>query len=111
MAKLVTTLKEIHTEHYRGNSVTTTDFQNIKKTLKKDVIRVTGAGAPRSSIPDLPEGFEDVLTPLPDGYVITRSMPAIWKAVPAQAKLMAARGARVDAMRLMIDEIKGLMLN
>ena len=111
VAKLVTTLKEIHTEHYRGNSVTTTDFQNIKKTLKKDVIRVTGAGAPRSSIPDLPEGFEDVLTPLPEGYVITRSMPAIWKTVPGQARLMAVRGARVDAMRRLLEEIKGLRLN
>lgn len=111
VAKLITTLKEIHTEHYRGNSVTTTDFQNIKKTLKKDVIRVTGAGAPRSSIPNLPEGFEDLLTPLPDGYVITRSMPAIWNAVPGQARLMAVRGARVDAMRRLLEEIKGLRLN
>lgn len=111
VAKLITTLKELHTKHYRGNSVTTTDFQNIKKTLKKDVIRVTGAGAPRSSIPDLPEGFEDVLTPLPDGYVITRSMPAIWASVPAQAKLMAVRGARVDALRRLLEQIKGLRLN
>lgn len=111
VAKLVRSLKEIHTEHYRGNSVTTTDIQHIKETLKKDVIRVTGAGAPRSSLPELPEGFEDALTPLPDGYVVTRSMPDIWKTVPGQARLMAVRGARVDAMRRLLEQIKGLRLN
>ena len=111
VAKLVTTLKEIHTQHYKGNSVTTTDFQSIKETLKKDVIRVTGAGAPRPAIPNLPEGFEDVITPLPEGYVIVRTLPGVWKSVPAQARLMADRGARVDAMRRLLEQIKGLRLN
>ena len=111
VAKLVTKLKEIHTAHYRGNRVKTTDFEQIKQTLKKDVIRVTGSGAPRPEIPELPEGFEEVITPLPEGYTITRSMPDIWKTVPAQARLMAERAAELDAMRRLLEQIKGLRLN
>ena len=111
VAKLVTRLKEIHTAHYRGNRVKTTDFEQIKQTLKKDVIRVTGTGAPRPEIPELPAGFEDAITPLPEGYPITRSIPAIWKTVPAQARLMTERAAELDAMRRLLEQIKGLRLN
>ncbi len=112
VAKLVTTLKQIHTEHYRGNSVRTTDFEQITKAMKRDVIRATGAGAPRPDLPpDLPEGIEDVITPLPSGYKPAPSIPAIWKTVPAQARLMAKQAARPDAQRKLLEHIKGLRLN
>ncbi len=111
VAKLITSLKEIHTQHYKGNTVRTTDFEQIKQRLQKDIIRVTGAGAPRPEVPPLPEGFEDVVSPLPDGYVIPTSVPAIWKAVPPQARLMAERAAEMDAMRQLLERIKGLRLN
>ena len=108
VAQLVTKLKALHTAHYKGNTIKTTDFEQIKQTLKKDVIRVTGSGAPR---PEVPAGFEDAISDLPAGYAITRSIPAIWKTVPGQARLMAKRGAEVDAMRRLLEQIKGLRLN
>ncbi|UCE61083.1 MAG: hypothetical protein JSU63_04900 [Phycisphaerales bacterium] len=111
VAKLITKLKEIYTEHYSGNSIKTTDFEHIQQSVKTDVIRVTGAGAPRTEIPDLPEGFEDAITPLPDGVVLTRSIPAIWKTVSPQARLMAERAAKVDGMRRLLEQIKGLRLD
>ena len=112
VAKLVTKLKQIHAEHYKGRSVKTTDFEQITKTVKRDVIRATGSGAPRPELPpDLPEGVEAVLTPLPPGSIpVTTYLPAIWKTVPAQGRLMAERAAQIDAVRKLLERIKGLRL-
>jgi len=112
VAKLITSLKEIHTAHYKGNLIRKTDFEQIKETVKEDVIRATGSGAPRPELPpDLPEGIADVITPLPAGYTPTMSVPPIWKSVGPQARLMAIRAAEVDAMRKLLERIKGLRLN
>lgn len=111
VAKLITTLKEVHAAHYKGDVVKTTDFESIKETVKTDVIRVTGSGAPRPEIPALPPGFDDALTPLPAGYTITASIPPIWKSVGPQGRLLAERAAEVDAMRRLLEQIKGLRLN
>ena len=108
VAKLITQLKEIHTAYYKGDIVHTTDFESIKQTVKSDVIRVTGAGAPRAEIP---AGYEDAVEALPAGYTPPLSVPAIWKSVGPQARLMATRAAEVDAMRRLLERIKGLRLN
>lgn len=110
--KVVTTLKRIHSEHYHGNRVTTTDFENIRKTIKRDVIQVTGMGAPRPELPPgLPYGVEDVITPLPSDYRPTLTVPEIWKSVTPQGRLMAERAAEVDAQRKLLERIMGLRLN
>ncbi len=113
VAKLITHLKEVHTAHYHGNHVSTSDIENVTQRIKNSVIRVTGSGAPRPELPPgLPEGVEEMLTPLPPGVSTSRmSVPAIWKTIPPQARLMAMRAARVDAMRRLLEEIKGLRLN
>ena len=112
VAKLITSLKEIHTAHYKGNVVRTTDFEQIKETVKKDVIRVTGSGVPRPELPPgLPEGVADMITPLPAGYTPTLNVPPIWKSVGPQARMMAVRAAELDAMRKLLERIKGLRLN
>jgi hypothetical protein len=111
VAKIVTKIKELHATHYRGNRVTTTDIENIQKRVKTDVIRATGSGVPRPDLPpDLPEGIEDVLTPLPSAPPMTRYIPAIWKTVGPQGRLMAERAAEMDAMRKLLERIKGLRL-
>ena len=112
VAKLVTKLREIHATHYEGNRITSTDFESIKKTVRTDVIRATGSGAPRPELPpNLPIGIEDVLTPLPTSYSPPpSSVPAVWRTVSPQARLMAQRAAQVDAMRKLLERIKGLRL-
>jgi len=111
VAKLITTLKEVHVAHYHGRSVTATDIEQIKQTLQKDVISVIGMGAPRPDLPPgLPAGVEAALTPLPSPPPATLTVPAIWKTVSPQARLMAIRAARVDAMRKLLERIKGLRL-
>ena len=51
VAKLVSEIKRIHTEDYKGRSVTTTDIEHIKDHIKTDVIRVTGSGALLPAVP------------------------------------------------------------
>lgn len=114
VAKLVTKLTEVFEEHYKGNTVQKSDFQHIQETIKTDVIRATGSGAPRPELPpDLPMGVEEVITPLPQGYAPppVMSVPGVWKTVSPQARLLAERAARLDAMRKLLEQIKGLRLN
>src|SRR3989304_2776064 len=111
VAKLVTTIKECHATHYKGNVVKTTDIEQIKETIKTDVIKATGSGAPRPELPPgLPPGIEEAITPLPTGYVPTMTVPLIWKSVGPQGRLLAERAAQMDAMRRLLEQIKGLRL-
>ncbi len=113
VAKLVTEIKQLHSQHYKGNKVTTTDIEKITERIQTDVIKATGMGAPRPDLPpDLPAGIENVIEPLPQGYTpppVIR-VPEIWKAVGPQARLMAERAAEVDALRRLLEQIKGLRL-
>ena len=112
VAKLITALKEVHAAHYKGNSVKTIDFEQIKQTLQKDVIRAVGAGAPRPDLPPgLPAGVEGLITALPSGYTPpAMTIPPLWQSIPAQARLMALEAARRDAQRKLLERIEGLRL-
>lgn len=113
VAKLITELKQLHSEHYKGKTITTTDIEKITEYVKTDVIKATGMGAPRPELPpDLPAGIEKVIEPLPQGYTPPPiiAVPEIWKAVGPQARLMAERAAEVDALRKLLEQIKGLRL-
>jgi hypothetical protein len=110
VARVVNQLKEIHTRHYQGDAVKGTDFENINKSMNKDVIQVVGLGAPRPDLPpDLPEGIEEVITPVPD-LAPTSPIPELWLQMGAQARLMAVRAAELDGQRRLLERIKGLRL-
>lgn len=111
--KLVSEIKQLHSTHYKGRTVTTTDIEHIREVIKTDVIKAIGMGAPRPELPpDLPAGIEKVIEPLPQGYAPPPviAVPGIWKTVGPQARLMAERAAEVDAMRKLLEQIKGLRL-
>lgn len=112
VAKLITSLKAVHKAHYQGRRWTVSDIESIRQRIATEVIRVTGSGAPRPDLPpNLPEGIEDVITPLPSGYATPpRVIPALWRTVSPQARLMAERAARIDALRKLLERIKGLRL-
>lgn len=107
VAKVIEHLKSIHQRHYRGNTLKATDFEQIKTHLQTDVIKAVGMGAPR---PDLPPDAPDL--PMPDGMTSLPepSIPAIWRQISPQARLLAKRAAGVDAMRQLVERIKGLRL-
>ncbi len=108
VAKVIEELKAIHARHYKGNALKATDFEQIKQYIKKDVIKAIGNGAPR---PDLPPDVPGGDIPLPSGTKLPEpAIPDIWKAISPQARLMAKRAAEVDAMRRLVERIKGLRI-
>jgi hypothetical protein len=109
VAKLIVELKEIHTAHYKGNKIKATDIEHIKETIKKDVIRVVGMGAPREDLPaNLPGGVAEQLggPPVPPSPPI----PDLWRKMPPNARMMAARAAEIDAKRKLLERILGLRI-
>ncbi len=110
VARVIQELTQIYTAHYKGDRIKATDIQHIKNTVKKDVIKVVGMGAPREDLPpDLPAGVVEQLggPPIPPSPPI----PDLWRKVGPQGRLMAQRAAQVDAMRKLVERILGLRVN
>jgi len=109
VAKVVETLKEIHTRDYKGDRIKGTDIEQMNQRIEKKVITVVGMGAPRPDLPPgLPEGVEGVIgTPpkLPEPAI-----PDLWKKIGTQGRLMAIRAAEIDAKRQLLERIKGLRI-
>ena len=107
VAKVITTLKEIHQRHYKGNRIKATDIVEITKRIDKKVIKVVGMGAPRPDLPPgLPAGVAEGVPTLPNPPI-----PALWVQLGPQARLLAIRAARVDAMRRLLERIRGLRID
>lgn len=109
VARVIEELKEIHKRHYKGNRIKGSDFEQIKRHVQKDIIRVVGMGAPREDLPpDLPQGVAQQLgapvAPEP-------ALPDLWLQIGPRARMMAVRAARVDAMRKLVERIIGLRIN
>lgn len=106
VAKVIEELRQIHSRHYKGKTLKAEDFESIKRYIQKDIITVVGMGAPRPELPpDVPGGD----LPLPAGYNAPEPViPAIWKSIPVQERLMAQRAAELDAKRKLLERIKGL---
>lgn len=110
VAKVVETLRSAHDRYYKGNDIKITDYESITRRIEKDVIRVVGMGAPRVDLPpNLPEGTEALIEPAPK-ELPRPTAPQIWIDAGPQARLMAIRAARVDAIRRLAERIKGLRL-
>lgn len=109
VAKLITHLKEIHTRHYHGDQIKGTDFEQMKQFIKKDIIKVVGMGAPRPELPPgLPEGVEEMIS---QGITLpSPAIPDLWIKMGPQARLMAQRAARMDAMRRLLERIRGIRI-
>ncbi|MFH0983547.1 MAG: hypothetical protein V2A79_18690 [Planctomycetota bacterium] len=109
VAQVITELKELHTRHYQGDQIKGTDFEQMKQHIKKDVIKAVGMGAPRPELPpDLPEGVEEMVS---QGLTLPEpAIPDLWIKMGPQARLMAQRAARLDAMRRLLERIRGIRI-
>lgn len=111
VAKVVETLRAAHDRYYKGDDIKTADLESVTRRIEKNVIRVIGTGVPRPDLPpDLPLGVMDVLGPEPASPGAQPPVPSVWERVGPQARLMALRAARVDALRKLAERIKGLRL-
>lgn len=103
LSTVITELKTIHDECYKGSRVKISDFEQMTVTNKITMIRETGNSVVRADAP-MAEGGAPAVIPAP-------GIPAIWmQYCKPQGRLMAVRAARVDAMRKLAERIKGLRI-
>ncbi len=110
VATLITHLKELHTRHYHGDRIQGTDFEHIRQEIKKDVVKVTGMGAPRPDIPPLSDELAQGLEAVDTASLPAPPLPQLWKEIGPQGRLKAKRAAELDAMRKLLERIKGLRI-
>jgi hypothetical protein len=109
VAKVIETLKAIHTRYIKGGTIKGTDFVDMERRIKKKVIKVVGMGAPREDLPpDLPEGVAQQIGAPPT--LPEPAIPNLWIKIGAQGRLMAIRAAELDAKRKLLERIKGLRI-
>ena len=110
VAKVIETLRTAHKRHYDGHNIQSEDFETMTKRIEKKVIKAIGMGAPRPDLPaDLPSGTFELITP-PPADLPRPPIPDLWRQAGPQARLMAIRAARVDAIRKLAERVKGLRL-
>lgn len=114
LARVVQTLKEIHTRHFKDDGcqrcVKAKDIVDLEQKVEKKIIKVVGTGAPREDLPpDLPAGVEKQLggPPVPP----QPPLPDLWRQIGPQGRMMAARAAEIDAKRKLLERILGLRVN
>ena len=119
LRELLVSLKAWGEQHYKGNKVKTQQFEKLIVNSRDKVIRETGMGVP-------PEKYLKDVTAAEKMVVATAAKAPPWvtqtlKVVgqsaldtqnpnKAQAKLMALRGAELDARRKLAERINGLTI-
>lgn len=108
---VITRVHELHSEYYRHGRVTASDITNIKKNVRREMIRATGTGLPP---PRLLRGTADGGTEFPTW--ITDRIQASGEAsdprlATAQGRLRAHRAARVVAMRNLLERVLELSIS
>lgn len=109
---VITTIKELHTRHYRGKRVTGTDIINLKRSIKKDTFEATGAGVPGAQY--IRQASASTGSPVADWA--TERITAIGQGVDPeiqtpQGRLKAARAAELDAKRKLLEYVHGLRID
>jgi hypothetical protein len=114
LEQVISTLKELHARHYKGDVIKATDFEQMTQRVDRNVIKETGNGVPPPQYirqPALPPPAPD----MPDW--VTQRARATGNGVPpadmqgtAQGRLMAARAAELDAKRKLAEELNGFFI-
>lgn len=109
--QVITTIRELHSRHYKGDDVKGHDIEELVKTVVKREFEATGMGVPPPEF--LKRHAETARIELPDWA--TGKLEAEGEATdPAidtpQGRLLAARAAEVVAKRNLAERIAGLTL-
>jgi len=102
-------LTSLYKAYYKGDKIKLQQMENLQTESKLDKITVVGHGAmPEELSDDGAVGGDINAGPEPRKLAI----PEIWKLhCTGQGRLMAARAARVDALRRLAERIKGLRVD
>jgi len=116
--ELIATLQRLRKEYYKGNKVAVRDIEKLNVRVEEKVIRETGMGVP-------PDKYLKDLGPIGTAAITIAQQAINWppaatatgqaaidtdNANAAQAKLMALRGAELDARRKLAEKLDGLMI-
>jgi hypothetical protein len=117
--ELVATLERFRKEYYQGNRVAVEDIEKLNTRIEEKDIRETGMGVP-------PDKYLKDLGPDGTAAIAAAQQAINWPPVAsatgqaaidtgntnaAQAKLMAMRGAELDARRKLAEKLDGLMIS
>ena len=119
LRQLLVSLKSWGSEHYKGNKIKIKQFDKLIIKSKDKVIKETGSGVPPEKyLKDVSVEVIAVMNLATKAPAwATTTLTAVGNAAldtdnenTAQAKLMALRGAELDARRKLAEEIDGLMI-
>jgi len=110
--QVITTIKELHSRHYKGDDVRGSDVENIVRTVVKKDFEATGMGIPNPRF--IQKFVETSQLALPDWAM--QSLEAEGEGTDPQmdtpqGRLRAARAAEMDAKRKLAERIAGLQLD
>ncbi|HVP12621.1 MAG TPA: hypothetical protein VMV94_15705 [Phycisphaerae bacterium] len=109
---VITTIKSLHTRHYKGDKVKGSDIEQITQNIKSQTFKATGMGVPRPQV--IQAAMTQMQVKVPDW--VGQTLQAEGQGVPPpnmegpQAKLMAARAAELDAKRKLGERVMGLVI-
>ncbi|TWT43818.1 hypothetical protein RAS1_02180 [Phycisphaerae bacterium RAS1] len=109
--KVITTIKELHTRHYKGDDVRGTDIETAVRTVVKDEFQETGMGVPN---PKFIKKYQEQFAPaMPEWAMIVFEIdgegtdPEVSTSI---GRLRAYRLAEADARRKLKEKLLGLPL-
>ena len=108
LQEVVTELKKLHKEYYRGDKIQREDFDQITVNTTEKTLRETGSGAPR---PEFEERGQSAAAGTSGPNIMSAGAWEYWQAhCTGRGRLMAERAARLDALRKLGERINGLLI-
>lgn len=111
---VITTIKELHKRHYKGDKVTGMDIEKVTKEIRSQKFQATGMGVPPPQY--IQVAAQKMQQTVPDwvGQTIKaegNGVPPADLAGTPQGKLMAARAAELDAKRRLAEQVMGFRID
>ncbi|MBL4701190.1 MAG: LPP20 family lipoprotein, partial [Phycisphaeraceae bacterium] len=108
LRQVITDLKKICDEVYKGGQWKKESFDQIEKNSSQEIIIVIGSGAARatSNVPD-----PQTTAVVTNHQAQSAHLPAIFKNYSPNARLQAKRAAEMDAYRKLLEQIQGMKIS
>ncbi|QOJ13669.1 MAG: hypothetical protein HRU75_03005 [Planctomycetia bacterium] len=109
--QVITTIKKLHSRHYKGNDVKASQIEDIVRTVVKKEFEAVGQGVPPQRF--MRQYAEQTGVELPDwagGAISAVGEGTDPEFGSPQGRLKAARAAEMDARRKLAERIAGLRL-
>jgi hypothetical protein len=112
LEQVITTIKEIHTRYYKGDTVKATDITQLNQRINNQTFEATGMGVPPSRAIAKAEAVMKIDIPDWATAPVRATGSGTDNAIDTpQGKLKAARAAELDAKRKLAEQIAGLRIN